>query len=64
MIKFANTKSLYFSNKLLGDEICYILNRKNQCKKKDGYSMLGNTLEKPPLLLKRTMNQDTSFNKE
>lgn len=26
--------------------------------------MLGNTLEKPPLLLKRTMNQETSFNKE
>jgi CHAT domain-containing protein len=42
----------------LGDEICYVYERKNQKK------FVGNTLEKPGILLKRTFVRDTNFDKE
>lgn len=42
----------------MGDEICYVYERKNQKK------YVGNTLEKPNILLKRTFVRDTEFDKE
>ncbi|KAL4487468.1 hypothetical protein ABPG72_006988 [Tetrahymena utriculariae] len=48
----------FFNNKKIGDEICYVYNRKNELKR------IGNTLEKPQVLLKRTFNRDTTFEKE
>ena len=48
----------YFSNKSLPEEYCYVLNRK----KENRY--VGNTLEKPQILLKRKFVRDTKLNKE
>ncbi len=38
--------------------MCYVIDRKNQKK------FIGNTLEKPNILLKRTFVRDTNFDKE
>ncbi|EGR27080.1 hypothetical protein IMG5_201970 [Ichthyophthirius multifiliis] len=51
-------KSVFFNNKQIGDEICYVINRQNEKK------LIGNTLEKPCILLKKTFNQETVFEKE
>lgn len=53
--KLGMKKSIYLNNKQLGDEICYVLDRKNQKK------FIGNTLEKPNILLKKTFTRDTNF---
>lgn len=53
-----STPASFFNNKKIGDEICYVYNRKNEQKR------IGNTLEKPCVLLKRTFNRDTTFEKE
>jgi hypothetical protein len=44
---------VFLNNKTLGDEICYVLERRNQKK------FIGNTLEKPNILLKKTFVRDT-----
>lgn len=46
------------NNKVLGDEACYVIDRMNQPQ------FIGNTLEKPQILLKRTEVCDTQFEKE
>lgn len=51
-------KSVFLNNKQLGDEVCYVIDRKNQKK------YIGNTLEKPGILLKKTFNRDTQFEQE
>lgn len=48
----------FFNEKVLSDEMSYVLNRKQ----KNAY--MGNTLEKPPILLKRHFNRDTITNEE
>jgi hypothetical protein len=55
---FPQCSNSFMSEKLLGDEINYVLNRKNKP------SYVGNTLEKPPVLLKRHFNRDTTENAE
>ena len=55
LIKNANS---FLSNKKLGDEICYILNRQ----KKTSY--VGNTLEKPQIILKKKLIKETSLSEE
>lgn len=50
---FPQCSNSFMSEKLLGDEINYVLNRKNKP------SYVGNTLEKPPVLLKRHYNKNT-----
>ncbi|KAL4437870.1 hypothetical protein ABPG74_001041 [Tetrahymena malaccensis] len=58
VISIQQQAASFFNNKKIGDEICYVYNRKNELKR------IGNTLEKPQVLLKRTFNKDTSFEKE
>ncbi|EAS01818.2 hypothetical protein TTHERM_00565630 (macronuclear) [Tetrahymena thermophila SB210] len=58
VISIQSQAASFFNNKKIGDEICYVYNRKNELKR------IGNTLEKPQVLLKRTFNRDTSFEKE
>ncbi|KRW99096.1 hypothetical protein PPERSA_07349 [Pseudocohnilembus persalinus] len=55
---FGLKRSVFLNNKTLGDEICYVLERRNQKK------YIGNTLEKPNILLKKTFVRDTQFDKE
>jgi hypothetical protein len=55
---FPYTENSYLSEKLLSDEISYVLNRKIKP------SHIGNTLEKPPVLLKRHFNKDTNMDEE
>lgn len=57
-IDIRSTPSSFFNNKKIGEEICYVYNRKNEKKR------IGNTLEKPCVLLKRTFNRNTTFEKE
>lgn len=57
-LQFGQKKSVFLNNKQLGDEVCYVLDRQNQQK------FIGNTLEKPQILLKRTFVRDTEFEKE
>ena len=52
------SRNQYLSNKTLGDEYCYVLNRKKESR------YVGNTLEKPPILLKRTYVRDTVLERE
>lgn len=47
----------YLNDKELSDEHCYVLNRQNQDK------FIGNNLERPRVLLKRTFNRDTTVKK-
>ena len=58
VIPYVKTRNQYFSNKTLGDEYCYVLNRKKESR------YVGNTLEKPQILLKRTFIRDTTLEKE
>ena len=51
-------KSQYLNNRSLGDEYCYVLDRRNKSR------YLGNTLEKPQVLLKRTFVRETQTNEE
>ena len=51
-------KSQFLNNRSLGDEYCYVLDRKNKTR------FIGNTLEKPPVLLKKTFVRDTQTNEE
>jgi hypothetical protein len=52
---FQNWNNFYLSNRKLGDEMKYVLDRKNEKR------FVGNSLEKPRLLLKRNFIQDTNF---
>lgn len=58
IIPLFNSRSVYMSNKTLGDEYRYVLDRKKQT------VYVGTTLDKPQLLLKRTFKQDTSLQGE
>ena len=51
-------KALYFNNRKLGDEYVYVLDRKNQTR------YIGNTLERPAVLLKREFVRDTTNKQE
>lgn len=51
-------RSQFFNNKQLGDEECYIINRKT------AKPLPGNFLEKPQLLLNRSVTQATKSAKE
>ena len=53
--RFGQKKSVFLVNKQLGDEYCYILARRDQS------AFVGNTLERPQVLLKRTEVRETSF---
>jgi len=53
-----STPANFSNNKTIGDELCYVYQRKNEQKR------IGNTLEMPCVLLKRTKNRDTTFEKE
>jgi hypothetical protein len=55
---FPQCENSYLSEKLLGDEVNYVLARKTKP------SFMGNTLEKPPILLKRHFNKDTTETEE
>ena len=57
-VSFGLKKSTVLNNKTLGDETCYIIDRKDKPK------FIGNTLEKPQILLKRTEVRDTNFDQE
>ena len=47
-------ENYYFSNKMLGEELIYVLQRRNQSE------FMGNTLDKPSMLLKREKNISTT----
>eukprot|EP00331_Platyophrya_macrostoma_P031109 CAMPEP_0176438502 /NCGR_PEP_ID=MMETSP0127-20121128/19324_1 /TAXON_ID=938130 /ORGANISM="Platyophrya macrostoma, Strain WH" /LENGTH=1497 /DNA_ID=CAMNT_0017822469 /DNA_START=43 /DNA_END=4532 /DNA_ORIENTATION=+ len=51
-------KTLFMNNRRLGDEYVYVLDRKNQNR------YIGNTLERPPILLKKDFVRDTSSRAE
>ena len=55
---FPQTENSFLSEKLLSDEVNYVLNRKN----KENY--IGNTLDKPAALLKRHFVRDTNPEQE
>lgn len=57
-IALSDSSANFLNNKKIGDELCYVYNRKNETKR------MGNTLEKPCMLLKRTFNRDTTFEEE
>mmetsp|Transcript_24063 Transcript_24063/g.21100 ORF Transcript_24063/g.21100 Transcript_24063/m.21100 type:complete len:576 (-) Transcript_24063:3258-4985(-) len=50
--------SLFLNNRQLGDEYVYVLDRKNKTR------YIGNTLERPQVLLKRTFVQNTTTRSE
>lgn len=51
-------KSIYMNNRRLGDEYVYVIDRKNQPRH------IGNTLERPQILLKREYVRDTTNMKQ
>ena len=51
-------ESQFLNNRKLGDEYCYVLDRKAKTR------YMGNTLEKPAVLLKRTFVRDTETKEE
>lgn len=53
---FSKWKNIYLSNRKLGDEFRYVFDRKYLQR------FIGNTLERPRLLLRRTFVKATSFN--
>ena len=55
---FTRWENAYQSNRKLGDEYRYVFNRKNAKR------FIGNTLEKPQLILKRLKVRDTNFDTE
>jgi len=56
VIPLFNSRSVYMSSKTLGDEYRYVLDRKKQT------VYVGNTLDKPQLLLKRSQIRETTLN--
>ncbi|EAS03079.2 hypothetical protein TTHERM_00444610 (macronuclear) [Tetrahymena thermophila SB210] len=57
-VNLQNTKNKYMSNRQLGDEFAYVLDRKVQTR------FTGNSLEKPSLAIKRNFIQDTNTETE
>ena len=55
---FAMWKNFFLSNRALGDEYRYVFDRKNLPR------FVGNTLDKPKMLVKRNYIQDTTFAEE
>ena len=55
---FAKWKNMFESNNAIGDEIRYVFDRQ----KKD--NRMGNTLERPTLLMKKLFTKTTSTNDE
>ena len=55
---FKMWENVYQSNRKLGDEYRYVFNRKNAKR------FIGNTLEKPQLIMKRLKVRDTTFDTE
>jgi hypothetical protein len=51
-------KNQYMSNRQLGDEFAYVLDRKGQTR------YIGNSLDKPQVLLKKNFVRDTEFEME
>jgi hypothetical protein len=56
--QFNTWKNIFMSNKILADEIQYVLDRKHQ----ERY--LGNSLDKPSLIMKRKFVRDTTTDEE
>lgn len=56
--RFTGKSCSYLSNKELSDEHCYVLVRQGDTK------LIGNNLDKPRILLKRTEKRETSFEQE
>lgn len=52
-VGFDNRLSLYLNNRKLGEEYTYVLDRKTKQR------FIGNTLDRPQILLKRTFVRDT-----
>jgi hypothetical protein len=57
-VSLAPKANSYYSNKAMGDELKYVLERKNKT------VYIGNTLEKPAILLKREFVRDTDTTHE
>lgn len=57
-LKLKSNVCSYLNDKELSDEHCYVLNRQKDEK------FIGNNLERPRVLLKRTFNRDTTVKKE
>jgi hypothetical protein len=55
---FTSWSNVYQSNRKLGDEYKYVFNRKNAKR------FIGNTLERPQLIMKRLKVRDTTFDTE
>jgi hypothetical protein len=55
---FKKWDNIYLSNKKLGDEYRYVFNRRNAKR------FIGNTLERPQLVLKRLKVRETNFDSE
>jgi hypothetical protein len=55
---FTRWQNVYESNRKLGDEYKYVFNRKNAKR------FIGNTLERPQLIMKRLKVRDTTFDSE
>lgn len=51
-------QSIFLNNRKLGDEYVYVLDRKSKIR------YMGNTLDRPQILLKRTFVRDTDTSKE
>ncbi len=58
LFPFATWKNLFLSDREMNEEIRYVLDRKY------AKSQVGNTLDKPRLLLKRKFHQNTQYTKE
>ena len=58
LFPFTKWDNVYQSNRKLGDEYRYVFNRKNAKR------FIGNTLERPQLIMKRLKVRDTTFDSE
>lgn len=58
MFPFANWKNIFLSNRELGDEYRYVFDRKY------AERVIGNTLDRPKLVMKRNFVQTTEIDSE
>jgi len=58
VVRLGLKETQFLNNRSLGDEYCYVLDRRNKTR------YMGNTLEKPPVLLKKTFVRETQTNEE
>lgn len=58
VFRFAQWKNIYLSNRKLGDEFRYVFDRRYLTR------YIGNTLDRPQLVLKRNFIRNTTFEME